>query len=75
MSNRELSLSNESTVTKYTKNQKLIYKEHIITTSFEKSVKDIRSMHKISLSFTKIEKKSSHKCFVTYDRDLTKINF
>ena len=49
-----------------------LYEENIITTSFEKSVKDIRSMHKISSSHSKIDKKSSHKYFVTYDRDVTK---
>ena len=52
-----------------------LYEENIITTSFKKSVKDIRSMHKISSSFTRVDKKSSHKYFVTYDRDLTKIYF
>ena len=52
-----------------------LYEENIITTSFEKSVKDIRSMHKISSSHSKIDKKSSHKYFVTYDRDTKKIHF
>ena len=50
-----------------------MYEENIITTSFKISVKDTRSMHKISSSQTRINKKSSHKYFVTHDRDLTKI--
>ena len=32
-------------------------------------------MHELSSSQTKIDKKSSHKHFVTYDKDLTKIHF
>ena len=47
-----------------------LYEQNIITTSFEKSVKDMRSMHKIlSYTQTRNDKKSSHKYFVTYDRD------
>ena len=38
-------------------------------------MKDVRSMHKISSSQTRVDKKSSHKHFVTFDRDLTIIHF
>ena len=52
-----------------------LYEENIITISFEKSVKDIWSMRKISSSHFKIDMKSSHRYFVTYDRVLISIYF